>query len=177
MRPQFALEFTDRGRGAFDVIAEFWPHLAMILYRLLPTGEDHTARASNFHALMSRIFLSVAIMEVVGTILETIVVFWLWGSLWDKWTLPFRIVTPILHFLFSCAQGWGAWVFWNLSRKEARKAGHILNAISKQKEDSIPSQDSKGETPPHHVRRRSIAVTDKSKSDGQGQPVVTVLET
>lgn len=32
-------------------------------------------------------------------------------------------MTPILHLLFSCAQGWGAFVFWQLSKKEVRKAG------------------------------------------------------
>lgn len=77
---------------------------------------------------MSRIFLSVAIMEVIGTTLETIIVFWLFASLWDKWTLPFKVVTPILHVLFSCAQIWGAWVFWNLSKKEARKAAGLLKS-------------------------------------------------
>lgn len=121
--------FTNKfGRGAFDCIAELWPHLAMILYRLLPSADEFSARAHHFHVLMSRIFLSVAIMEVAGTTLETIVVFWLFGSLWNKWTLPFKVVTPILHFLFSCAQGWGAWVFWQLSKKEARKAAGLLTS-------------------------------------------------
>lgn len=100
----------------------------MILYRLLPSADESSARAHHFHSLMSRIFLSVAIMEVAGTTLETIVVFWLFGSLWHKWTLPFKVVTPILHFLFSCAQGWGAWVFWQLSKKEARKAAGLLSS-------------------------------------------------
>lgn len=120
---------TNRGnRGAFDCIAELWPHIAMILYRLFPLPDEFSARAHHYHVLMSRIFLSVAIMEVVGTTLETIVVFWLWGSLWHKWTLPFKVVTPILHILFSCAQAWGAWVFWQLSKKEARKAAGVLSS-------------------------------------------------
>jgi hypothetical protein len=58
------------------------------------------------------------IAELVGTTLETVVVFWLWGSLWDQWTIPFKVVTPILHALFSAAQLFGAWVFWQLARKE-----------------------------------------------------------
>lgn len=113
-------------RGAFDVIAELWPHIAMILYRLLPASDNVSAKALRFHALMSRIFLSVAIMELAGTTLETTVVFWLFASLWDQWTLPFKVVTPLLHLLFSCAQLWGAWVFWNLSKKEARKASALI---------------------------------------------------
>lgn len=93
------------------------------MYRLLLPSDDISARAQHFHNLMSRIFFSVAIVEVVGTTLETIVVFWLFASLWDKRTLPFKVMTPILHLLFGCAQGWGAFVFWQLWKKEARKAG------------------------------------------------------
>lgn len=146
----------------------------MILYRLLPAGNELTVRAAEYHARMSRIFLSVAIMEVCGTTLETIVVFWLWGSLWDKWTLPFKIVTPILHLLFSCAQAWGAWVFWNLSRKEARKAGAIRSAISKKHSETSSVEESKGEA--QHVRRRSIAITNKNKSDGESHTLVSVVQ-
>lgn len=100
----------------------------MIIYRLMPAPDDMSARALQIHGLMSRIFLSVAIMEITGTVLETTVVFWLFASLWEKWTLPFLVVTPILHLLFSCAQIWGAWVFWNLSKKEARKAAGLLKS-------------------------------------------------
>lgn len=111
----------------------------MIIYRLLPAPTDMSARAMQIHGLMSRIFLSVAIMEITGTVLETTVVFWLFASLWDKWTLPFKVVTPILHLLFSCAQIWGAWVFWNLSKKEARKAAGLL------KSGPLPVEVSMGE--------------------------------
>ncbi|KAK5090683.1 hypothetical protein LTR05_000858 [Lithohypha guttulata] len=121
--------------GAFDCIAELWPHIAMILYRLLPPSDEHSKRARHFHGLMSRLFFSVAVMEIVGTTLETTVVFWLFGSLWHKWTLSFKVVTPILHVLFSCAQLWGAWVFWNLSKKEARKAAGLLSSGVTQIED------------------------------------------
>lgn len=102
----------------------------MILYRLLPASDDVSEKALHFHALMSRIFLSVAIMELAGTTLETTVVFWLFASLWQQWTLAFKIVTPILHMLFTCAQLWGAWVFWNLSKKESRKAAGLLKTKS-----------------------------------------------
>src|ERR1700761_2442080 len=80
----------------------------MILYRL----------CSGRHTLMYRLFLATSAAEVAGTLFETIIVFWLWGSLWQQWTLPFRIVTPLLHALFSAAQLFGAWVFWQLARKE-----------------------------------------------------------
>lgn len=150
-------------RGAFDCIAELWPHVAMILYRLLPSEDKGDGRAAHFHALMSRIFLSVAMMEVAGTTIETMVVFWLWGSLWAKWTLPFKIVTPILHVLFSCAQGWGAWVFWQLSKKEARKAKNlIVSSVMETSKDASVIEESEQKDPEvsvNELRRRSMTVT------------------
>lgn len=38
------------------------------------------------------------------TVLETIIVMWLFGSLWYRWTLPFEVVTPILHLFSSAVQ-------------------------------------------------------------------------
>jgi len=58
----------------------------------------------------------------VGTPLETIVVMYLFGSLWHRWTLPFRVVTPMLHLLFSAAQPWGAWIFFGMAKNQSRKA-------------------------------------------------------
>ena len=101
--------------GAFDIVAELWPHLTMILYRL----------RSDRHSLMYRLFLGTSVAEITGTTFETLVVFWLWGTLWQQWTLPFKIVTPILHALFSSAQLFGAWIFWQLAKKE--KA--MINAV------------------------------------------------
>ena len=101
-------------------------------------------------------------MEVCGTTLETIVVFWLFGSLWSKWTLPFKVVTPILHVLFSCAQGWGAYVFWQLSKKEARKAAGLIGSGSIQPEERTEDETVlKGKNASvnvSEVRRRSIAL-------------------
>ena len=120
----------------------------MILYRLVPNTDELGGKSLAYHGLMSRIFFSVAIMEVAGTTIETIVVFWLWGSLWTRWTLPFKVVTPILHILFSCAQGWGAYVFWQLSRKEGRKAAGLLTSgpLMSQAEEQ-PETKKKGEFP------------------------------
>lgn len=90
------------------MVAEFWPHLAIIIYRLYPGRRG----------LSYRIFLATVIAEVIGTTFETAIVFWLWGSLWNQWTTPFKVVTPILYGLFSAAQLFGAWVFWQLAKKE-----------------------------------------------------------
>ena len=89
----------------------------MIIYRLRPDR----------HVLMYRLFFATSVAEIVGTIFETIIIFWLWGTLWKQWTIPFKVATPILHVLFSVAQLMGAWVFWNLASKEKAiiRAGEV----------------------------------------------------
>jgi hypothetical protein len=92
----------------FDVLAEFWPHVAIILYRMYPTD----------HNYLRKIFLSAGIVTFVGTIIETVAVMYLWGWAWDRWTMAFKIVTPILHVIFSAAQLWGAFNFYKLWKKQ-----------------------------------------------------------
>lgn len=55
-----------------------------------------------------------------GTILETIVTMYLFGSLWDRWTMAFKVVTPLLHVAFSACQLHGSRVFYTLWRKQER---------------------------------------------------------
>lgn len=97
--------------GAFDVLAELWPHITMIIYRI---------HNSNF-LLLSRIFYMTMALELLGTIIETAIVMWLFGSLWDKWTLSLKIATPILHILFSAAQLWGAFIFYKMGKEMQSK--------------------------------------------------------
>ncbi|KAF2654858.1 hypothetical protein K491DRAFT_631106 [Lophiostoma macrostomum CBS 122681] len=96
--------------GAFDIVAEFWPHIAIIMYRLYPTD----------HHILCRIFLFSCITTFAGTVFETVIIMWLFGSLWHRWTLPFKIVTPILHVVFSAAQLWGAKNFHSMWLKQRR---------------------------------------------------------
>ncbi|KAJ2979402.1 hypothetical protein NQ176_g3272 [Zarea fungicola] len=107
--------------GAFDVVAELWPHLAMILYRI---------HAGN-HQLLARIFYATALLEVVGTTVETAIVMFLFGSLWDKWSLSLKVATPFLHTLFSAAQLWGVYIFYKMAKGEQLKY--------KKKEEMRPS--------------------------------------
>lgn len=94
--------------GAFDVIAEFWPHLAIILYRIYPKD----------HEFLIKVFRAATFTEAAGTLIETVVVMWLFGGLWERWTLPFKVITPILHVLFSIAQLWGAIIFWRMYKRQ-----------------------------------------------------------
>lgn len=75
---------------------------------------------------MAKVFFSAMIVTFTGTIVETIVVFYFWGSVWNRWTLAFKIITPILHCIFSAAQLWGARNFklmWEDQKKKMKKQG------------------------------------------------------
>lgn len=95
----------------FDVIAESWPHIAIILYRVYP----------NDHKFLSYVMLWATIVTFAGTIVETIVVMYFWGHAWHRWTLVFKIVTPILHVVFTAAQLWGSKNFYSMWQSEKRK--------------------------------------------------------
>lgn len=45
---------------------------------------------------------------------------WLFGSLWDRWQIAFKVVTPLLHIAFSAAQIHGSIVFWKMHRRQQR---------------------------------------------------------
>ena len=110
--------------GAFDIVCEMCPHVAMILYRLYPSN----------HRFLCRLFLFAAITTFVGTIAETIVVFYLFGSLWSQWELAFKIVTPVLHVAFSATQLHGSRIFvamWMKQRRECAEEKRMRGEIEK----------------------------------------------
>lgn len=72
--------------------------------------------------MLARVFAATTILEVLGTSVETITVFSIFASVWKHWTLEFKIVSPLLHVLFSCAQLFGAKVFWGMAKLHAQKA-------------------------------------------------------
>jgi hypothetical protein len=82
-----------------------------------------------------------AITTFTGTMAETILTMYLFGSLWQKWTLAFKITTPMLHLLFMSAQLWGTWNFVKMYKKQCRlidmKEGRAdLEAGPKEEQDS-----------------------------------------
>ena len=108
----FSSSFANRSHviGTFDIVAEFWPHVAIILYRVYPIN----------HNSLSKVFCFSCISTFAGTIIETTTVIWSFGSLWHCWTLPFKIVTPILHTIFSAAQLFGAKNFRSMWLQQRR---------------------------------------------------------
>ncbi|KAM3080293.1 hypothetical protein ACMFMF_003703 [Clarireedia jacksonii] len=96
--------------GAFDIVSEFLPHVSIILYRVFPTS----------HKFLSRLFRIACITTLAGTTAETVLTMYLFGSLWPRWTLAFKITTPMLHVLFASAQLWGSWCFYKMYKKQER---------------------------------------------------------
>ena len=94
--------------GAFDIVCELLPHFSIILYRVFPDS----------HRLLSRVFLIACLTTFGGTLFETAVVMYLFGSLWDRWTIAFKVVTPLLHIAFAATQFHGTRVFYGLWRKQ-----------------------------------------------------------
>ena len=97
--------------GTFDFIFELFPHVALILYRVYPTS----------HLFLASVFKFTFITTIVGTILETILVMYMFGILWDRWPLAFKIVTPLLHVAFSAAQFHGSRIFYIIWRKQEQQ--------------------------------------------------------
>ncbi|KAJ7225126.1 hypothetical protein B0H12DRAFT_1077865 [Mycena haematopus] len=96
--------------GAFDIISEFLPHLTIILYRVYPDS----------HHFLMTMFRAACITTLFGTVAETVVVMFLFGQLWSRWELSFKVVTPILHIAFSIAQFHGTRIFYRMWRKQER---------------------------------------------------------
>jgi len=115
--------------GAFDILAEFWPHVAIILYRV------HITK----HAFLIKIFRAAFFSTLVGTTVETIVVMWLFGSLWSKWTIGFKVATPILHIIFTAAQVWGSVVFYRMWQNQKRLLAEGRGDSGDKEADSGPS--------------------------------------
>ena len=109
--------------GAFDIVFELLPHIAIILYRLRPTR----------HSFLRTLFLVAAITTFVGTILETITVFTLWGMLWNKWQTPFKVLTPPLHLLFAAAQLHGSRIFYILHLQQTKMLKEVIVDVENNK--------------------------------------------
>lgn len=91
-------------------MAEFLPHVSIILYRVYP----------NSHRFLKKLFKAAMITTLLGTTAETILTMYLFGSLWDRWTIAFKVATPMLHILFMSCQLWGSYNFYKMYRRQQR---------------------------------------------------------
>ncbi|KAF3183523.1 hypothetical protein EYR41_005879 [Orbilia oligospora] len=120
--------------GAFDVIVEFLPSLAIIRYR--------TALESHSH--LYYLFKFTMIWTFIGTVLESVIAMYLFGILWDRWELSFKLATPILHVAFSAAQLHGSNIFRKMmlrEKKRMREAGQGVCGGTLEKNESKESKD------------------------------------
>lgn len=106
------------------MVAEFLPHVTMILYRVYPTS----------HYFLAKVFKLACITTFIGTISETILTMYMFGILWDRWPLAFKITTPLLHITFSAAQFHGTRIFYAMWRKQER----MLKEAKDSDENKIP---------------------------------------
>jgi hypothetical protein len=58
------------------------------------------------------------ITTITGTTVETILTMYLFGSLCDRWTMAFKVTTPMLHFLFMSCQLWGSYNFYKMYQRQ-----------------------------------------------------------
>ncbi|KAK6348078.1 hypothetical protein TWF718_005896 [Orbilia javanica] len=106
--------------GAFDVIVEFLPSLAIIRYRT----------ATNSHAHLYYLFKFTMIWTFIGTILESIIAMYLFGIMWDQWELSFKLATPLLHIAFSAAQLHGSNIFRKMMIREGKRMREGSEGVS-----------------------------------------------
>ncbi|KAG4432461.1 hypothetical protein IFR05_012051 [Cadophora sp. M221] len=146
--------------GAFDIISEFLPHVSIILYRVYPES----------HHFLRRIFAISCITTFAGTVLETIVTMWLFGSLWTRWTIAFKVTTPMLHTLFAAAQLWGSWNFYRMYQRQKR-----LIAEEDRVADDVEfgSEENRKVKPELGVREISdVETTEGSETEASKQTVL-----
>jgi len=122
--------------GAFDIIAEFLPHVALILYRVFPTR----------HVFLANVFRIACFTTLLGTISETVLAMYFFGLLWDRWALGLKISTPMLHIAFSAAQLHGSRIFYCIWKKQERlmKQADEEKVVEEQGEVDDNEEDSRG---------------------------------
>jgi len=116
--------------GFFDVVSEAIPHTTLILYRLYP----------RHHRLLRMCFRAAYIVSLLSTFVESSVIFWFYGALFERWSIGFRVSTPILHGVFVAAQLWSAWCLRGMENRHYKQLKQSLG------DESISSQESKAKS-------------------------------
>jgi hypothetical protein len=114
-------------------VSEFLPHISIILYRVYP----------NSHHFLKKLFQAAMVTTLIGTTAETILTMYLFGSVWDRWTIAFEVTTPMLHLLFMSCQLWGSYNFYKMYKRQQRlivkKEGNEVD-IEEQRQPIEPEQ-------------------------------------
>jgi hypothetical protein len=62
---------------------------------------------------------------------------WLFGSLWDRWQIAFKVATPILHLAFSATQIHGSLVFWKMYKNQKKLEQEAIECPQAKEEETI----------------------------------------
>jgi hypothetical protein len=54
---------------------------------------------------------------------------YLFGSLWTRWTIAFKVTTPMLHVLFASAQLWGSYNFYRMYKRQERLLAELEGGV------------------------------------------------
>lgn len=124
--------------------------MAIILYRVFPKR----------HHFLSNVFLVSCFTTATGTFLETLVTMWLFGSLWKRWRLAFKVITPILHVAFSAAQIHGSYVFWQMYRRQRS----LIGEANTEARDRDFLHGGEGTMNDHQTISQSVTLVDQNVS-------------
>jgi hypothetical protein len=101
------------------------------------------------------------ITTLTGTMAETILTMYLFGSLWDRWTIAFKVTTPMLHILFMSCQLWGSYNFYKMYKKQQRLVAQIEGQV-----EDIEGQ----ETTVEHKQKKSPNLSVSMVTDSRHSP-------
>jgi hypothetical protein len=80
---------------------------------------------------------------------------YLFGSLWNRWTIAFKVTTPMLHVLFASAQLWGSYNFYRMYKKQERLIAELEGGMDD------PEAGSKAE----EAKKDRVLVTPRERED------------
>lgn len=77
---------------------------------------------ANEHRLLSRMAYTCCIWVLLGATVETAVTIWLLNRSWQRWSLSFRVLLPLVFSLWISTQLYGASRILGMARSKARMA-------------------------------------------------------
>ncbi|KAJ5721858.1 uncharacterized protein N7483_009792 [Penicillium malachiteum] len=107
----------DRPLESISVLAPFSALILSTTLIVLFLIQFHLLEGFVMKRLYRRVYHNL-VTTAVGTLCETIVAMWLFGSLWHRWGTAFKVLAPILNSAFSAAQVHGSFGFWKMYRRQ-----------------------------------------------------------
>jgi hypothetical protein len=120
------------------------------------------------------VFLATSIITVLGTTAETIMIMVLFGESWDKWELSFKIVTPILHIIFTMAQLHGSRILFQMYLKQKKLLAAEDMALRDVESNPVKNQRKKIDGEDEIKSIPSTGTTEVNPiSDGERSPALS----